>query len=894
MPSDITFLEFSGDDNDSQASSQVFDEYLKHIANKKLRRYKQIVQYGGKEGQSYYGHVMDLVSVAEKLRPAIGVEPLEMRCVLLALTIHDINKISPWNVDSKGKEVKYADAATLSNIQQELENLEPDAFFSNWRDYVADIRMLALLHQEALTGSIDTFDQRNLAGYRLNQRRLFGPLKHLMKAADTSDNSHSGDHRDLKERHLRDKLLQHINSAMPTRRYRFMGHRLAELRGLFTNVLHNALVAYFKEKYGDEACIDLLYYPEGVNYLLDEEIALEWNDSTLRDVATKAEKRLAEIQLQDLAQFIKGKPWGIAVDDAAISSGATVADIFEAVVLTVLRKQYKADWRELRNGFAHKDLEVAASDPKTGPELKSQLTVLLEQTDLITPNQTALQCGEFASAYRNFLEKHRASQLKALKQDTWLRVYQLFRLPEANYPIYSLIDPYRRGYFLARDLPELDVDVMKEQALTDLITLEQEADNAKTGIKPKKAKSGDAPQLPGLETPEAAIVPLETGYLLDYLKRNLEVWDSSTDQSELSKPVMTLDFGDSLRQYANAKRPHEQCCHCGSSLKAEEWMSAQVPPNIGVQSFSNRLEGGSQRDPKRNVCSVCRAQFILEKLAWRSHRDKQGAEQVTFYLHLFPYTFFTKPLLRAWWLSLEKLRAGDHTAFFLDTRTYFRQQAQAEQNNTDLMTAFETNIQGFGTGVNGLGLPMLSDAMSNTPVLPIVAPGENYGEQFMLALEKAVVLVRWFECRAILSRSPVPPLNLAHQKIDKEYPVVLMVEGMPRNLSWLLPETSLYRQRERPGVVTKPQYQFDQLCERLGWLHLLSQKLYYRGSKTDAVPHDFAVAAADDPLALYFEADRLIEKKIAEEKGTSKGSPEQQALYLSRDIAPILERLTKI
>ena len=36
---------------------------------------------------------------------------------------------------------------------------------------------------------------------------------------------------------------------------------------------------------------------------------------------------------------------------------------------------------------------------------------------------------------------------------------------------------------------------------------------------------------------------------------------------------------------------------------------------IGVQSFSNRLEGGSSREPKRNVCDVCRAQFILEKLA---------------------------------------------------------------------------------------------------------------------------------------------------------------------------------------------------------------------------------------------------------------------------------------
>ena len=98
-------------------------------------------------------------------------------------------------------------------------------------------------------------------------------------------------------------------------------------------------------------------------------------------------------------------------------------------------------------------------------------------------------------------------------------------------------------------------------------------------------------------------------------------------------------------------------------------MAAQAPGNIGVQSFSNCLEGGSKYEPKRNVCDTCRMQFILEKVAWRSHGDKQGAKQSTFYLHLFPYAFFTKAQLHAWWRSIDHLRDRDHTAFFLDTRT---------------------------------------------------------------------------------------------------------------------------------------------------------------------------------------------------------------------------------
>ena len=123
----------------------------------------------------------------------------------------------------------------------------------------------------------------------------------------------------------------------------------------------------------------------------------------------------------------------------------------------------------------------------------------------------------------------------------------------------------------------------------------------------------------------------------------------------------------------------------------------------------------------------------------------------------------------------------------------------------------------------------------------------------MLALEMTVILVRWFECRAILSRSPIPLINLSKEKIGDK-PVALMVEGMPRNMSWLVPETSMYRE------------QVELLCSRLSQLHRLSKTLYYMGSKSDDVPHDFAVAAADDELALYYEADRLIEKKLMPRK----------------------------
>lgn len=873
MPSDISFLEFVSDTDVDASDSTVFSDYLLYIANKKMRSYKQIIHTRGeKQGQSYYSHVMDLVTIAEKLRLPIGLDEAEIRCVLLALTIHDLNKVPPYVKRSDGKEAKYADAASAENIQTELERLDVDAFFPEWRAYLQDIVLLAHFHQEAATGTTLTFDQRAFEECKLRPGRLKGPLKHLMKAADASDNSHSGDHSDPHEMHIRDKLLQHINSAMPERQYRFFGHRLAELRGLFTNVMHNELVAYFRERYGEGACIDLQYYTEGVNYLLDKEIALEWTPETLREVSAKIESRLAAIQLEDLAQFIKARPSGIVVDEAAIASGATIEKIFNVILNTVHRKQYKPEWREERNRFTRNDLQEALDSTKYSDELKERVVKLLEQTDLVPAEENTLKRGEFASACRKFLEDHRASELKALRIDAWTRTYRLFNLPESNDEIYKLIDPYRRGYFIARDMADINLDEMEEIALADIAQLEKQATQEKLTGKAKKATDSQTQSMFDRYEVTAG-EQLENGYLADYLKVNLEIWDtgsSSPGQSMLSNPIITNDFGENLRQYAS-KRQYEQCCNCGTALKASEWMAIQVPTSIGVQSFSNRLEGGSLRDPKRNVCDVCRAQYILEKLAWRSHRDKQGSEQITFYLHLFPYAFFTQPLLRAWWVSIHRLRDSDHTAFLISSREYFRSFTELQE---------DIHIEGHRTTTNGLGLPILSEALSNTPVLPIIAPGDTYGSQFMLALEMTVILVHWFECRAILSRSPIPLINLSHEKIGDK-PVVLMVDGMPRNMSWLVPETSMYRE------------QIEHLCCKLSQLHRLSKALYYVGSKSDDIPHDFAVAAADDELALYYEADRLIEKKIDAEKGRMKISPEQYAITLSRQVAPILQNLVE-
>ena len=856
-------------------SSRVLEDYVAYLANDKLLSYKTVVHTGGKAGESLWTHVMNLVTTVEKLRPLFRLTANEMRCLLLALTVHDINKLDEYGKRSDGKGRSYANAATHEHIEDLLARLEAQTFFPAWKEYRLDIKFLADAHQE-MSQQATQFDQRYIDRCWLEGRRLKGPLKALMKLADVSDNSHSGAYAAPGEIHVRDKLIKHLNAALNSighpRRYRFVGHRLAELRGIQTNIIHNQFVALMKATYGEEACIDLLYHPEGVDYLLDTRISLDWTPEMQRTFARQLGKKFAAMQADQLAQFIKAKPSGISVDDAAIESGASPQEIFTCIGNIVLGKQYTQEWREQRNTFARRDVETFLAGEQGEAELKAAARRWLEEGDLVPAGEDALKRGELLMAYRNFLKDHCVEQLKALKQEAWVRVSRLFLLPPDRDALYSLIDPYRRGYVMARDLPEQSIDDRIEAALADLEQLEQQAQTiAEQRRAVKAAQAGNIDSETEPATQEAS--PAGEDFLLDYIQRHLEVWDS-----QAPVPIQTVQFVDSLRRYADQKRPDAQCCYCGSPLKAEEWMALQVPTSIGVQSFSNRLEGGSAREPKRNVCAVCRTQFILEKLAWSSHRDKQGHELATFYVHLFPYSYFTQPMLHAWWESVKRVRDGNYRALFLYTRDH----EQWEQ----LYHGFQVPLVRYQPSkLEGVGIPVYAEALSNTPVLPLILSGNGYGKKFLRAVEITLLLAAWFDCRVLLSRLPTPLLNLTNEylarkpseregeKRDQKEPVALFIEGIPQAMSWLLP---------RPAL-TRPQV--SMLCGKISALHHLVELLTSADDQFDTVLYDLISAAAHDPLALYHEADRLIEAKVAQRK--IKGT----AITLSHQVAPLLEQL---
>jgi CRISPR-associated protein Csc3 len=863
----------------SSDASEVLRDFVQEIANKGLLEYKCIIQYGSKSGESLWAHVMNLVMTVEKLLPLFSLCECEMRCILLALAIHDINKLAEYSALPGGKTARYAEAAKLEHIETELKKLNAQEFFSEWWTYRFDIGRLAHAHQEQTPAQYDEFP---LERCQLDPDRLEGALKYLMRVADLSDLSHSGNYAGYSEGHIRGKLMRRLDEALSAeqhpRRYRFVGYRLAELRGLQTNVMHNRIIAFLRATYGEEHCIDLLYHADGTDFLLDKQIPFTWNAEMQQRLAQDIGQRFADLQAGKVAQFIRAKPSGISVDDAAIESGAPLVRIFDVMKGIVATKRYTPEWREQRNTAVRGDLEafLAQSSSQEQTALRQQVEVLLSEADLVPVDTEQLKRGEFLMAYRNFLKDHREKQCRALKQDPWQRAARLFQIPEPSDQLYALIDPYRRGYAMARELPARSLDEMEEAALADLVALGQQS-TAKEADK-KASAQGDMEDRQETEGLEEA---LDIAAIEDYLARNLQMWDDAA-----TLPVQPVNFQETFQRYVQDGDPPRQCCYCGSALRAEEWMALQVPSSIGVQSFSNRLDGGSAREPKRNVCAICRNQFILEKLAWRSHKDKQGQEIVTFYLHLFPYSYFTRPMLEAWWESIKRLRdSSDYQALFLNTRAYYQ---HVEWEGRKEYLRFQATIELEWRGSNGLGIPTFAEAISNTPVLPLNIPDGNYGSKFLLALEKTVILANWFDCRIILSRIPTPLLNLEHEKLHHESgarrsgekldgePVALLVESIPQSMDWLLPASALTRK------------DLEKLCLRLSYLHKIVVLLTPIGEKDTEIMYRLVTAAARDPLAMYHETDRLIERAFSRAKG---GSKEYRALELSAKVSPLIEAL---
>lgn len=689
----------------------VLGDYIRYIANGGLTRYRHIVQWGNKDGQPLYAHVVDLVFTFARLADSLGLTVDEQRVVMLALSAHDINKVL-----EEERPLRFADQARPEHVAPELEQLGADQFFPAWRNYLEDICALIRSHGGHYHHAGNLLDVRKtqderfaLSGERVRQ------LSKLMKAFDTLDLSHS-----LTEQHHKQSFISHLNEFSDTQ-YQLVNHTVAEQRGILSNALHNRIAEYMQRK---KHAQPLLYYPNGVVYLVEQGQRLEVTEKDYEQIAERVSAFLENQIRGKWRSFVKAGNQGIKVDGKCLELGVSFADIWQEVDNIIQGKNYPAvDAMESKARQRATD-NIGAIQSSAADVVRTKLAAEC----LLPTTKTRLRLGELIRTYYIFLSKHMKKQIK----DPWLRLYDLLAITPEKQAIYNFFEiNYDRAYVVAGDL-ELSYEELFEQIVVD------------------------GSQLLGNQEVESVWTPIFD----DYIRQQVH-FSFQTAQSD--------DLLGHLQRYV--QNNHRQSAFGSSAFVSELWRAGDVAKNIKVQQFSNRLVAGPG-DPVKYIDPITKAQFLLEKLCYAP-----GYNSITYYLHIYPHAFFSDAYLRMWRATVEELANTYLTdeklnALFLKTDETLR----------DLFTGAErVELVASAANSNGLPLPGAPELLGNLLIWPLNAPGNNDTDCFWYAFTCAIAMHHFVGGRVVLTRSAVPILS-AEEVADFE----IFTDEIPLSLNALL------------------------------------------------------------------------------------------------------------
>ena len=682
-------------------TDDIFRTYVGEIANDRLREYQKIIQWGAKAGQSLYLHVLNGICVLERLRPILNLDDIEVQVLFSAFSVHDLNKLEEFQDEKRS----FNYLANAKNVGAVLTNLEVEKFFPEWQDYLKDIEVLVRAHSRHYHTYDETLDL-NYNPYSLEKDRLLKYLVPIIRAMDVVDLSKT-----LEERAKKQDFLKEINSLFDDVQYKFVYHKVSEQRGILTNLIHNEIVKYLETEKG---LLPLLYYPDGVAYLVDRNSDVHITTDEITAISNFIVDNIESKIRGEFSKFIQGSPAGIKVDEKCLSLGLSFQQIWNEVWNIISERKYATNVDAMNDrcrGRLQNAREklVGMKPSKKTPDPAAQIVlideILVEDAYLLPPDDVAVRIGELVRTYYIFLNKHFSSNIP----DAWHYIYDLLKLPleiedatlRPRYTVFNALSD--RGYIIGRDLYNsgmgfADIYELILQDGTNLVeTLQTES---------------------------------EFEVLKDYVRKYVD-FDFAVGRSK--------DFATNLIRYV--KDNHVQCSTCGSEFDTDLWMKPDVPPNIKVQQFSNRLQGGSSREPKRRVCSVCRTQYMLDKICYN-----MSSSTSTFFIHLYPPSFFTDVLIQAFRDAQNRFRDPDFPSVYLKTYDAFR----IYREKTQLVLPVSQ------TKSNGNPLPKFSEALGNILTIPVNTPGGNHTANVLYAIENALLYQRFLGCRAVLTDSSIP------------------------------------------------------------------------------------------------------------------------------------------
>lgn len=714
MPLDLKniYLKFSG------PPDEVLGDYINHIANAGLTRYRRIVQWGNKDGQPLYAHVVDLVFTFARMAETLSLTPIEQRVVMLALSAHDINKVL-----GDVRPLRFADQARPEYVGPELERLGVESFFPAWREYIEDICALIRAHgghyhhAGILLDVRKTQDERfTLGSERVRQ------LSKLMKAFDTLDLSHT-----LNEQQHKQSFISHLNGFSDTQ-YQLVSHTIAEQRGILSNALHNRIAEFMQRK---KQAQPLLYYPDGVVYLVEQGRSVQVTDDDYRQIAEKFADFLEKQIRGKWRSFIEAGNQGVKVNDKCLELGVPFADMWQEVDNIIQGKNYTA-LDDMESKARKRSLESVNTTQSPAADL---VRAKLAEERLLPTTKVQLRLGELIRTYYIFLSKHLKKQVK----EPWTRIYDLLAIAGETRAVYNFFEiNYDRAYLVAADLTLSYDDVFQKIV-------------------------GDGSQLLGDKVVESVWTPI----FVDYVRQQVQFSFQMPPANEL--------LGHLQRYVQNN---HRQSAYGSTTFETEEWFSGDVPDTISVQQFSNRL-AVVPRDPKKFVDPITKAQFLLEKISYVPGYSSKKKPNITYYLHIYPHAFFSDAYLHMWRHTVEDLAntyLADEklNALFLKTDDTLR----------DLFAgADRVELVASAANSNGLPLPGAPELLGNLLIWPLNAPGDNDTACFWYAFTCAIAMHHFVGGRVVLTRSAVPILSP-----EEVTTYEIFTDEIPLSLSSLLRE----------------------------------------------------------------------------------------------------------
>ncbi|MCL4861680.1 MAG: type I-D CRISPR-associated protein Cas10d/Csc3 [Caldilineaceae bacterium] len=782
-------LKFAGPPDD------VLGDYITHIANGGLTRYRRIVQWGNKDGQPLYAHVIDLVFTFARLADFLELDEIEQRVMMLALSAHDINKV----VEGDRKKLRFADLASHEIVAEELEQLGADEFFPAWRTYLPDIVALIRAHSDHFHHSGELLLARTVQAQSYTLGGRVRQLTHLIKGLDALDLSHT-----LEERQHKATFLSHLN-AFSDAQYELVHHAIGEQRGILTNVIHNRVAEYMARHKDAQP---LLYYPDGVVYLVRRGTTLTIDAEDLTQIGGRVAEFLEGLTRGSFESFIKAGNQGIKVDEKCLELGIPFRQLWQRVDAIVQGKNYAtiADMEQKARKRAGD--KIAGDDSPAAQAVRQRLA----GAQLLSPARNTLRLGELVRSYYIFLGKHFKKQFK----DPWSLLYQLLEVPEAAQPAYAYFDPnYDRAYIVAADLT-----LSYDEVLTRILAHGEE--------------------LLGAQEVESPWTEMFAGYVQQQLRFSFQL------------PTQA-GFAAHIRHYV--ANNHKQSAYGSSALPADLWRAGDVAKTIKVQQFSNRLAAGPG-DPVKNVDPITKAQFLLEKLNY-----PPGYDVTTYYLHIYPYAFYTDAYLQMWRATVRELAERDVSALFLKTDDILR--SIFDRTRAIVLSA-------SGVKSNGLPLPGAGEVFGNLLIWPLNAPGSNETESFWYAFTCAFAMQRFVGGRVVLTRSAVPILGAGEvQGID------LYTDEIPVAINGLLRQNG---------------YGYEdlaQLQDQLAAIYAIQKQV--GGTSDELMP--LLRSLNDGPLGIYFSSERLLLKRIKNDKKAK--SPEWLLIRTTQMLSDAVRLIVK-